>query len=46
MYVLSMATDFTPYYCHIGDKTPIDEPYLFGEEVNLVELPVDWSLAD
>ena len=41
-----MATDFTPYYCRIGDKAPTDGPYIFGEEVNLVELPVDWSLDD
>lgn len=41
-----MATDFTPYYCRVGDKAPTDGPYIFGEEVNLVELPVDWSLDD
>ncbi len=41
-----MATDFTPYYCRVGDQISADGPYLFGKDVNLVELPVDWSLDD
>jgi peptidoglycan/xylan/chitin deacetylase (PgdA/CDA1 family) len=41
-----MANDFTPYYCRVGDEALVDGPYQFGKEVNLVELPVDWSLDD
>ena len=41
-----MGNDFTPYYCRVGDEAPVDGPYQFGQEVNLVELPVDWSLDD
>ncbi len=41
-----MADDFTPYYCRVGDESPPDGPYRFGQAVPLVELPVDWSLDD
>jgi len=41
-----MANDFTPYYCRVGDEMHTDGPYVFGKEVNLVELPIDWSLDD
>jgi peptidoglycan/xylan/chitin deacetylase (PgdA/CDA1 family) len=41
-----MANDFTPYYCRIGDEIHTDGPYVFGKEVDLLELPVDWSLDD
>lgn len=41
-----MANDFTPYYCRVGDELRTDGPYIFGKEVNLVELPMDWSLDD
>lgn len=41
-----MADDFTPYYCRIGDEITKDQPYGFGKEVELVELPVTWGLDD
>lgn len=41
-----MANDFTPYYCRVGDEMRTDGPYIFGKEVDLVELPMDWSLDD
>jgi peptidoglycan/xylan/chitin deacetylase (PgdA/CDA1 family) len=41
-----MANDFTPYYCRLGDEMCTDGPYVFGQEVELVELPVDWCLDD
>ena len=41
-----MADDFTPYYCRVGDHQPPDGPYVFGEPVPLVEVPVDWTLDD
>jgi peptidoglycan/xylan/chitin deacetylase (PgdA/CDA1 family) len=41
-----MANDLTPYYCRVNDEAPRDDRYQFGKKVNLVELPVDWSLDD
>ncbi|MBI2878023.1 MAG: polysaccharide deacetylase [Candidatus Tectomicrobia bacterium] len=41
-----MAQDFTPYYCRVGDQAPKDGPYLFGREIELVEIPVTWGLDD
>ncbi len=41
-----MGDDFNPYYVRRGDKYPLDAPLLFGKPVDLVELPVSWSLDD
>jgi peptidoglycan/xylan/chitin deacetylase (PgdA/CDA1 family) len=41
-----MASDFAPYWCRTGDKIQQDGPYLFGEPVDLVEMPVSWILDD
>jgi peptidoglycan/xylan/chitin deacetylase (PgdA/CDA1 family) len=41
-----MASDFTPYWCRIGDAIEQDGPYRFGREVDLVEMPVSWILDD
>ncbi len=41
-----MAKDFEPYWCRVGDVVQPDGPYLFGQEVDLVELPVSWLLDD
>lgn len=41
-----MASDFTPYWCRSGDVIQADGPYLFGPEVDLVEMPVSWILDD
>ena len=41
-----MAQDFEPYFCRQGDVVQLDGPFLFGAEVELVELPVSWSLDD
>ena len=41
-----MADDFTPYYCRIGHDAPPDGPYVFGETVDLVEIPFCWHLDD
>ena len=41
-----MANDFTPYWCRTGDVIQSDGPYLFGEKVDLVEMPVSWILDD
>jgi peptidoglycan/xylan/chitin deacetylase (PgdA/CDA1 family) len=41
-----MASDFFPYYLREGDRWSSDEPYVFGECVDLIELPVAWGLDD
>ncbi len=41
-----MGQDFTPYWCRVGDVIRKDGPYGFGQEVDLVELPVSWILDD
>jgi hypothetical protein len=42
----SMGNDYTPYYCRIGDVPAQDGPYVFGHEVDMVEIPVTWELDD
>lgn len=41
-----MGDDFTPYWCRTGDVIQADGPYVFGDEVDLVEMPVSWILDD
>jgi peptidoglycan/xylan/chitin deacetylase (PgdA/CDA1 family) len=41
-----MGNDFEPYWCRVGDRWSIDEPYHFGEPTSLVEMPVAWHLDD
>ena len=41
-----MGNDYTPYYCRVGDVAAKDGPYVFGREVEMVELPVTWGLDD
>ena len=41
-----MGGDFDPYYLREGDRWSADEPYRFGQLVDLVELPVYWGLDD
>ncbi|HEX4305878.1 MAG TPA: polysaccharide deacetylase [Solirubrobacterales bacterium] len=41
-----MATDFTFFWPRSGDEAPVDGPYVFGDEVPIVEAPVSWSLDD
>ena len=41
-----MAQDFELYRCRQGDVANTDGPYVFGHEVDLVEVPVSWSLDD
>jgi len=41
-----MGHDFRPYWCRSGDQLSLDGPYLFGHDVDLVELPVSWILDD
>jgi len=41
-----MANDYTPYQVRQGDRPTIDEPFIFGTETRLVELPISWTLDD
>lgn len=41
-----MASDFVAYYPRSGDKFGPDEPYTFGQVIDLVEMPVSWALDD
>ncbi|MGH2610796.1 MAG: polysaccharide deacetylase family protein, partial [Tepidiformaceae bacterium] len=41
-----MAQDFEPYYARVGDDARPDGPFAFGAPVDLVEMPIDWSLDD
>ena len=41
-----MGKDYEPYWCRVGDVIQPDGPYIFGPEVDLVELPVSWILDD
>lgn len=41
-----MATDFEPYWCRTGDRLNPEGPYEFGSELDLVEIPVSYSLDD
>ncbi len=41
-----MGSDFTPYYARVGDRFERDSAYVFGRNVDLVELPVTWLLDD
>jgi peptidoglycan/xylan/chitin deacetylase (PgdA/CDA1 family) len=41
-----LATDFTPYYLRRGDEWSETDPYVFGEPVELVEIPVSHLLND
>jgi peptidoglycan-N-acetylglucosamine deacetylase len=41
-----MGQDFSPYYCRVGDQAPSDGPFVFGREIDMVELPFTWGLDD
>jgi peptidoglycan/xylan/chitin deacetylase (PgdA/CDA1 family) len=41
-----MARDFELSYARAGDRIVTGGPFGFGQEVELVEVPIDWSLDD
>ena len=46
-YDSSMSgSDFSPYWCRSGDVASVDEAFVFGDQVDLVEVPVSWRLDD
>jgi len=42
----TMADDFTPYKCRIGDQASVTKAFKFGRESRLLEIPVAWNLDD
>jgi peptidoglycan/xylan/chitin deacetylase (PgdA/CDA1 family) len=41
-----MGADYRPYRARRGDVARLGEPYRFGEETPLIEMPISWSLDD
>ncbi len=41
-----MGNDYSPYFARRGDKVSVAEPFVYGEETRLVELPISWTLDD
>lgn len=41
-----MGDDVSPYYLRTGDVMALDGPYVFGRNIDVVELPVTWGLDD
>ena len=46
-YDSSLArSDYGPTYCRVGDVVRTDAAFQFGEHIDLVELPFEWTLDD
>jgi len=41
-----MGSDYLPYRARLGDRVTLGEPIHYGEETDLVEMPISWSLDD
>ncbi len=41
-----MGADYAPYRARRGDVAELGQPYRFGEETELIEMPISWSLDD
>ena len=41
-----MGSDYVPYRARRGDVAKLGEPYHFGEQTKLIEMPISWSLDD
>jgi len=41
-----MGADYIPYRARRGDHVKLGDPYRFGEETALIEMPISWSLDD
>src|SRR5258707_1568933 len=41
-----MGADYWPYRARRGDVAILGEPYRFGAETALIEMPISWSLDD
>ena len=38
-----MGSDYLPYRARRGDVAKLGEPFHFGEETSLIEMPISWS---
>jgi peptidoglycan/xylan/chitin deacetylase (PgdA/CDA1 family) len=41
-----MGHDHLPYFARQGDRPTVDEPFVFGQETRLLEMPISWTLDD
>ena len=41
-----MGADYLPYRARHGDVAVLGEPFHFGEQTSLIEMPISWSLDD
>ena len=41
-----MGADYLPYRARRGDVAKLGEPFHFGEETAIIEMPISWSLDD
>src|SRR6476659_4472183 len=41
-----MGADYLPYRARRGDVAKLGEPFHFGEQTRLIEMPISWSLDD
>lgn len=41
-----MGADYWPYRARRGDRVELGKPFGFGEETDLVEMPISWTLDD
>lgn len=41
-----MGNDYSPYFARQGDKVSVAEPFVYGQQTRLVELPISWTLDD
>jgi peptidoglycan-N-acetylglucosamine deacetylase len=41
-----MGSDYWPYRARRGDVAELGQPFRFGEQSSLIELPISWSLDD
>jgi peptidoglycan-N-acetylglucosamine deacetylase len=41
-----MGADYWPYRARRGDRAELGQPFHFGEETDLVEMPISWTLDD
>jgi peptidoglycan/xylan/chitin deacetylase (PgdA/CDA1 family) len=41
-----MGADYWPYRARRGDRAELGKPFQFGEETDLVEMPISWTLDD
>ncbi len=41
-----MGADYWPYRARRGDRAELGNPFRFGEETDLVEMPISWTLDD